>query len=112
MIKIEGITFARTNGEFIDTLFSTGGTANGFYRYDDKAGLVRLYNMQHQLIGYLFEHGQVSKYSRPRPGRVILSPLTGDYRDEFEQIRDEFDSRMSCPADPQQAVNINEVGGV
>jgi hypothetical protein len=51
MLTFNGKQYAKNDKEFVDTLFTSGNTANGFYK-KGKSG-IKLYNMQKELIAFI-----------------------------------------------------------
>ncbi len=51
MLTFNGKQYAKNDKEFVDTLFTSGNTANGFYK-KVKSG-IKLYNMQKELIAFI-----------------------------------------------------------
>lgn len=55
MITVNGKKFAKTQKEFMETLFSDAGTANGFYKVLKNG--VRLYNIQNEPFAFIYDNG-------------------------------------------------------
>jgi len=51
MITFNTKQYAANDSEFTDSLFSTGGTCNGFYKRMKRG--YRLFNIQHELIAFI-----------------------------------------------------------
>jgi len=50
MIKINGKQFAESESEFIDSLFTKGGTCTGYAKRMKRG--IRFFNMQHELFAF------------------------------------------------------------
>lgn len=66
MIILNGKKFALNDKEFIDSLFNKGGTCIGYYKRLKRQ--VRLYNMQHELIGVINAYGVLAKATKQEVG--------------------------------------------
>ncbi len=84
MITLNGVRFAASKREVVDTLFSPGGTASGWYKRT--ATGVILYNMRGERIGGINRHG-VLYGSTKLNGRWWHSYKSPDGIPEYESVR-------------------------
>ena len=98
MIEVNGVKFAKTESEFVDSLFNIGGTATGFYKryknriiFSDKdhkpmAALVRNRHGSHFVGCSKTEHGIRYMYSMDSLSERLFGMDEMGYMDQMEFI--------------------------
>lgn len=81
MITLNGKKFARNNREFVDSLFSPGGTCVGYYKVQKRA--VILEDMHHNRIGAVNWDGVLCSATKMPDGRYWYSYRTPDIIGDF-----------------------------
>lgn len=74
MIELNGKRFARTNAEFVASLFNPAGSCVGTYKRHAKS--VSLFNPQGELIGKINGHGVLCRADKMADGRTWYSLAT------------------------------------
>ena len=60
MININGRTFVKTVDDFVNTLFTSGGTATGYYKVMKKG--VRIYDKNNNIIAFIVNNGYNDRF--------------------------------------------------
>ena len=90
MITLNGNNFAETEKEFIESLFSTGGTCAGYAKRNKTS--VTLKNIQGEKIGVINNHGVLCKATKLEGGQWWYSHGTitevGAYEDYMQSVEE------------------------
>ena len=60
MLIFNGKKYAKSDSEFVDSLFDASGTCNGYYKRMKRG--VQLFNMQGELTAYIVDRGDLERF--------------------------------------------------
>ena len=103
MIELNGSKFALNDNEMMDSLFTPGGTCNGFYKVNKNS--VTIFNLQHEKIAVINGHGLLCAATRQKDGKWWYN---------FATIREigAYDSYMQSVQEPKAILRRLIAGGV
>ena len=67
MITLNGNNFAANDKEFVNSLFTTGGTCAGYYKVNSKS--INILNMQKEKVAVINGHGLLCKATKTNDGK-------------------------------------------
>ena len=89
MITLNGTQFAANHTEMVNSLFVAGSTPVGFYKANKKT--VTLFNLQHQKIGVINQHGVLCEASKQN-GKwwytLATIPAIGEYASYMQSVNE------------------------
>jgi len=88
MIILNGKKFAKNDTEFVDSLFQTGGTCDGFYKANKKS--IHLMNMQGERIATINKYGAGRAYNpKNKTYSFATIDIIGEYK-SYSRGKEEF----------------------